>query len=111
MDIDHSKTKRIASRPKSKRFHAEPLSDREVLVLGILSMWRRDSGFFMVGLHSMQDHIDWNNTALKLWESPLDIAIKMSTAATMQKVSSETFMTPPVDEQSVMMHGVVKVSL
>jgi hypothetical protein len=35
----------------------------------------------------------------------------MSKAATMQKVSAEMFMTPPVDEKSVMMLGAVKHSL
>jgi hypothetical protein len=59
----------------------------------------------------MENHINWNNAAVKLWEAPLDIAIKMSTAATMQKVSAQTFMTPPVDDQSRMMLGVVKHSL
>lgn len=111
IDIDNQKTKRIASRPKAKRIHAEPLSDREVLVMGILSMWRRNPTIFMIGLHSMEDHITWNKAAVKLWEASFDVSVKMSVAATMQKVSSETFMTPPTDEQSKMMLGVVKTSL
>lgn len=112
LDIDNqNKTKRIASRPKARRVHAEPLSDREVLVMGILSMWRTDPGIFMTGLYSMEDHINWNNAAVKLWEAPFDVSVKMSVAACMEKVSAETFMTPPVDEQSAMMIGVVKYSL
>lgn len=79
--------------------------------MGILSMWRRNPGIFVIGLDSMTDHIGWNTSALKLWEASFDVSVKMSVAATMQKVSSETFMTPPIDDQSRMMLGVVKHSL
>jgi len=65
----------------------------------------------MHGLHTLEDHIDWTNGAVKLWEAPFDVAVKMSIAATMQKVSAETFMTPPDGDQAVMMLKVVKNSL
>jgi len=65
----------------------------------------------MIGLHTLEDHTDWNNGAIKLWEAPFDVSVKMSIAATMQKVSAETFMTPPVGDQAVMMLKVVKYSL
>ena len=100
MDIDNhnlSRTKRIASRPKAKRIYAEPLNDREVLFLSIQTLWRRDPGIFVLGLRNMEDFLDWNNSAIKLWEAPLDVTVKMSAAATLQKVSAETFMSPPVD--------------
>ena len=60
---------------------------------------------FMIGLQNMEDHIEWNTTAVKLWEASFDVSVKMSVAATMQKVLSETFMTPPTNEQLRMILG------
>ncbi|KAF9527976.1 hypothetical protein CPB83DRAFT_363170 [Crepidotus variabilis] len=112
LDIDQQNhTRRVASRPKGKRSGAEPLSDRELLLLGILSLWRKVPEFYTVGLNSFEDHLNWQKIAVKLWEAPLDISVKLSTATTMQRVSARSFMMPSGDPNTALMLQVVRTSL
>ena len=59
----------------------------------------------------MQEVEDWVMIAVKLWEAPIDISVKISTAFCMRKVSESTFMMPPTDDNHAMMVNIVKSSL
>ncbi|CAA7259350.1 unnamed protein product [Cyclocybe aegerita] len=112
VDVDqHNNTKRVATRPKAKRIYPEPLSDREVLILGILSLWRAIPVFFMTGIISVEDVDNWNTVAVRLWEAPIDISVKISTASCMRRVSEQTFLTPATDPNYSLLIGIVKSSL
>lgn len=80
-------------------------------MLGILSLWRLQAEFYVVGLESLDDHLNWVNSAVKLWEAPLDISVKLSVATTMRRVSSSAFYLPEDDPAAAMMLMVVKTSL
>jgi len=112
MEVDQGGVpKRVATRPRAKRIYPEPLSDREVLILGILSLWRESPLFFMKGINSVEDIDNWVSVAVKLWEAPIDISVKISTASCMRKVSEQTFMTPATDDNYSLMVDIVKLSL
>ncbi|KAF8806096.1 hypothetical protein BYT27DRAFT_7141632 [Phlegmacium glaucopus] len=104
-------TRRVAARPKAKRIFPEPLSEREVLILAILSLWRLAPLFFQQGIQTVNDIDNWVNIAVKIWEAPIDISVKISTASTMRKVSEQTFMTPPTAPNYMIMVNIVKSSL
>lgn len=112
MEVDQGGVqKRVANRPKAKHIFPEPLSDREVLILGILSLWRESPLFFMKGINNVEDIENWVTVAVKLWEAPIDISVKISTASCMRKVSEQTFMTPATDDNYSLMVDIVKLSL
>lgn len=113
LESDRSVTSRRAAapRPKAKRIFLEPLSDREVLILGILSLWRLSPIFFQKGIHTADDMEKWVDVASKLWEAPIDISVKVSTASCFRKVSEQTFMTPPSASNYKIMVDIIKLSL
>ena len=92
----HGNIKRAASRPKAKR-SSEHLSDREVMLLSILSLWRSSSAFFLQTLEGPQIE-EWIAAAIKLWEAPIDTSIKISTAYSFQSMAEMAFRMAPTDE-------------
>lgn len=68
-------------------------------------MWRRNPVIFMIGLQSVEDHIDWNTAAVKLWEAPFDVSVKMSSG-----YDAKCFFGDVHDSKSSMMLWVVKYS-
>jgi neurofibromin 1 len=104
-------TRRVAPRPKAKRNPAEPLPERDVLILAILSLWRSSPAFFQQGIQTAEDIESWANVAVKLWESPADISVKVSTASCMRKISEQVFMTPPTNPDYMIMVNIVKLTL
>ncbi|KDR84288.1 hypothetical protein GALMADRAFT_87191 [Galerina marginata CBS 339.88] len=111
-EVEHNGVvKRVASRPKGKQIYPEPLSEREVLILGILSLWRSTPLFFLKGINTMEEIDNWVAVAVKIWEAPIDVSVKISTASCMRKVSEHTFMTPATDPNYRVMMDIVKSSL
>ncbi|PPR04649.1 hypothetical protein CVT24_011867 [Panaeolus cyanescens] len=112
LEIDqYGNTKRAATRPRARRVYPEPLSDREVLILGILSLWRSTPLFFIKGIETRDDVDNWVASAVKLWEAPIDISVKISTSSTMRKVSELTFLTDSTDPSYKIMTEIVKSAL
>ncbi|TFK62722.1 hypothetical protein BDN72DRAFT_964371 [Pluteus cervinus] len=92
----YGNSKRSATRPKAKRTVAQPLSDREVLLSGILSLWRASPMFYLRNMK--EDDIDeWVNTAVKLWEAPIDTSVKVSTASCFGMVAEMTYALAPTE--------------
>ena len=71
--------KRPSTRPRIKRIGSEALADREVVILGILSLWRTRSRFFSVNIEGPE--LDtWFASVVKLLESSVDDMVKISAA-------------------------------
>ena len=112
LETDHlGVNRRVAARPKAKRIFPEPLSEREVLMLGILSLWRLAPIFFDQGIECEKDIEDWVKVSGKLWEAPIDISVKISTATTLRTVSEKTFMGSPTAPNYMLMVHAIKLSL
>jgi len=92
----YGNVKRAAARPKARRTASETLSDREALLLGILSLWRARITFFLRTLKEGEVE-DWIFAAIKLWESSVDISIKISTACSFQQIAEISFRMQPTD--------------
>lgn len=80
-------------------------------MLGLLSLWRVSPLFFQQGIEISDDVQEWVDGALNLWQSPIDISVKISTASCMRKLTELTFMTPPTTPTSKIWVEIVKISL
>jgi len=67
------------AKPKAKRFIVEPLSDKELLMLGISSLWRHDVNFHITGASDV-DLEETVGLAVKIWDMNLDDCVKVSKA-------------------------------
>jgi neurofibromin 1 len=72
------------------------LSDREALLLGILSLWRARVPFFLHALKEGEIE-EWINSVVKLWELHVDISIKIATANSFQQMAELSFRMRPMD--------------
>jgi hypothetical protein len=88
--------KRAASRPKAKRTASETLSDREALLLGILSLWQTRVSFFLQTLQKGEVD-EWTTAAIRLWETTVDISIRIATACSFQLIAEIAFTMRPTD--------------
>jgi len=80
-------------------------------MLGILSLWREMPMFFAKGLQKTEEIEGWVLAAVKIWEAPVDISVKISTANCMQKITEVTFAMPASDTDHALMFNVVKSAL
>ncbi|TFK43927.1 hypothetical protein BDQ12DRAFT_702865 [Crucibulum laeve] len=102
--------KRAASRPKAKRTTPEPLSDREILLLGILSLWRASPTFFMNGV--TQEQLEsWITSASKMWDAPIDMTVKVSISSCLRSVGQLAYNTSPADPNHEAMITLMKMAL
>lgn len=74
-------------------------------------MWRLEPESFLIGLDNIEDHLEWVKVAVKLWEAPVDISVKVSISGAMQAVTEQTFTTPPTDPNYNLMIDIVRLSL
>jgi hypothetical protein len=86
--------KRPVTRPRIKRIGSEALADREVVILGILSLWRTRSRFFSVNIEGPE--LDaWFASMVKLLESSVDDVVKISAACSFRLTVEVVFMMAP----------------
>ena len=64
--------------------------------------------FIHYDIQTVDDIQKFIDVAVTLWQSPLDIAVKVSLACSMRRVTEVTFMTP---HSAPILIDVVKVSL
>ncbi|KAK2465915.1 hypothetical protein APHAL10511_001556 [Amanita phalloides] len=83
--------------PKAKQFIAPSPSDREMLLLGILALWRAEPQFFFSYIIPADKHFepDKRFEIARLWDSNLDLSIKISTAKTYRTLTSVVFQMQP----------------
>ncbi|KAI0371618.1 hypothetical protein BV20DRAFT_1017123 [Pilatotrama ljubarskyi] len=78
---EHGSSRKSAIRPKAKRYTSETLPDRELLILGILTLWRSDIWWY---------HDCWNleqldtvfDACVTVYSAPADPAVKWSLGRT-----------------------------
>ncbi|KAF7335246.1 hypothetical protein MSAN_02335100 [Mycena sanguinolenta] len=58
--------------PKCKRSIPQPLPDGEVLILGLLSLWRKSPGFYHLVTEDDMRGVTWLDSTIRLWESSVD---------------------------------------
>ena len=87
--------RRVAARPRAKRFFPEPLSEGEVLVLGLHSLWRMSPLFFQKGIQARDDIQRWVDVSVTRWHSPIDISVKISMASCIRRISQMAIISPP----------------
>ncbi|KAJ4479043.1 hypothetical protein J3R30DRAFT_2708420 [Lentinula aciculospora] len=81
MEVDqYGSAKKSATRPKVRRLQTDPLSDRDLLCLGILSVWRIRFSFFFAAMPD-NEFTKWTNLSMRTFESSLDLAVKIAAAS------------------------------
>jgi hypothetical protein len=88
--------KRPSPRPKARRTSSETLSDREALLLGILSLWQVRISFFLQTLQGKEVE-EWVSAAIRLWETTVDISIRIATATSFQLFAEMSFKVQPTE--------------
>lgn len=103
--------KRAATRPKAAQAVAQPLSDREVLMLGLLSVWRTPFVFHFKDM-AVQEVEEWIVIVDMMWEGPIDNCVKMSGSSTFAVVAENVFSALSADPlQKPEMFNFVKSAL
>lgn len=72
--------KHSANNPRGKRLSVEPLSEKEVLILAVVQLWRTGFLFFMQDVVTQLDVESFALTLASLWEAPLAVSVKVSFA-------------------------------
>ncbi|KAF9266130.1 hypothetical protein L218DRAFT_1016740 [Marasmius fiardii PR-910] len=90
--------KRSVPFPRAKKIQRQNLSDREVLLLAVLSLWRARPTFFLTGIKD-KENVSWNMffSTNKIWEANVDNSVKISTAATVLLKGEVAFVLSPQD--------------
>ena len=96
--------------PRAKRIFSEPLSDREVLILGILSLWRSRWTFLTYGLDSEEEIDAWVPIPVKVWEAPIDISVKISVTYCQRILTEATFGMIPQSPEQDPLSAIVRLS-
>lgn len=111
MEVDqYGSAKKSASRPKMQRIQPDHLTDRELLVLGILSIWRARWTFFFAALPDNETKV-WTGLPMRIFESSLDIAAKISAVSTSLGEYEAAFRLEPSDPKYELFVGWMKTSL
>lgn len=67
--------------------------------------------FFMKGMSTPEEIDAWANVAVKLWDAPIDISVKISTASCLRRISQQSIMTHGLAQHQTIMANFVKASL
>ncbi|KAI0306901.1 hypothetical protein B0F90DRAFT_1915023 [Multifurca ochricompacta] len=96
-EVDETgKLRRASLRPKAKRYIAETVSDRELVLIAILGLWRANLGWSFTGL--TQAEMDtWMPMALSVWEQQTDTSVQYSIAVALGQVGSQLDVLRPSD--------------
>ncbi|KAJ7265356.1 hypothetical protein B0H12DRAFT_1201035 [Mycena haematopus] len=89
----NGRVQRPQAYPKCKRRIPQPLQDGEVLILGILSLWRKSPAFYHL-TPGEQPGADWMDSLIRLWESSVDNSLKASAIANLLISVYSVFQTP-----------------
>ncbi|KAF8638594.1 hypothetical protein AX17_002135 [Amanita inopinata Kibby_2008] len=110
-EVDEYGNKRpAATRPKGRRPVSQLLSDREVLLLGILSLWRTSPPFVFIGF-SDSDADEWLDITNKVWDANMDVSVKISAASCYRTVIAMSFQLPAGHPYLGLMAKLLKVTM
>ncbi|KAG8218508.1 hypothetical protein J3R82DRAFT_4145 [Butyriboletus roseoflavus] len=102
--------RRAAARPKAKRFTSETLTDKDLLLLAILALWRADLSYSMLPVDE-EDSLQWSITFTRIWDSEADTSVKISAATTFQWLVDLFFRMSPEDPDYAYFEDRLKQSL
>ncbi|TDL29911.1 hypothetical protein BD410DRAFT_780416, partial [Rickenella mellea] len=92
---DMGNIKRAMPRPNAKRYTGETIADRELLVLGILALYRIDPRFYIPEKADMED---WVSDTVQVLLRPGDPAAPLSSVRTFMQASRWVLDLRPGDE-------------
>lgn len=97
----YGQVRRNAIRPKAKKASEYGLTDREVLTMSVIMMWRCAPEFSgsrtMVG----QDMYKWSEAVIRLWDAPYDNAVKASLAVNSRLGTEAALNSSPTDPNDI----------
>ncbi|KAF8559154.1 hypothetical protein OG21DRAFT_1570167 [Imleria badia] len=102
--------RRAATRPKAKRFTSETLTDKDLLLLAILALWRADLSYSMLPIDE-EDSPQWSITFTRVWDSEADTSVKIAAATTFQSLVDMFFRMSPEDPDYAYFEDRLKQSL
>jgi hypothetical protein len=91
---ENGNLKRSSTRPKIRQAPSESIGDRDWLLLTVVALWRADISFYLHWL-SVAENNDKSMTALRLWDSPCDITVKISLEQFFRHLSRYVFAMRP----------------
>lgn len=94
----NGRVQRTQPYPKCKRRVPQPLQDGEVVMLGVLSLWRASPAFYYDG--SAEPGGSWLEAAIRLWESGLDNSVKASAIVSLIMTSRPILVAPSLGERT-----------
>ena len=90
---EYGNRKQQDSYPKAQTTVVTNLTGREMLMLGIQALWRVDPQFYLHTFKALEPETR-HEIAVKLWETNMDLSVKISAASTYRALTSAAFQTP-----------------
>jgi hypothetical protein len=101
-EIDQNgRIQRSQGYPTCKRRVPQPLQDGEVLILGLLALWRVYPGFYQTD-SSNQPGTEWVEGTIRLWESSIDMSVKAALIANLVLSVNAVLQTPSASQLQAM---------
>jgi hypothetical protein len=76
-EADNSTARRPTPRPKSKGSATSRLSDRELLLIAILALWRADIAVYFLGLGDLNSPTDMAPIGINVWDNVSEPVLKL----------------------------------
>ncbi|KAL1741753.1 hypothetical protein HDZ31DRAFT_84616 [Schizophyllum fasciatum] len=86
--------KRLHTRPKSRRVTGECLTDREVLLLSVIAVWRTDPELFVAGIRDEKGN-EFLKAVVKLWDPAIDASVTLAGSNMYKVMTDYAYSLPP----------------
>ncbi|KAL1727572.1 hypothetical protein EV714DRAFT_253754 [Schizophyllum commune] len=86
--------KRLHTRPKARRVNGEPLTDREVVLLSVIAVWRTDPELFVAGIRDEKGQ-DFLKAVVKLWDPAIDASVTLAGSNMYKVMCDYAYSLPP----------------
>ncbi|KIJ20411.1 hypothetical protein PAXINDRAFT_166473 [Paxillus involutus ATCC 200175] len=106
----HGNLRRAASRPKAKRFTSETLTDKDLMILAILALYRIAPDYYILQIDLLQVE-DWVSMCARMWDSEADPSVKISAAMSFQHITDIFFRMSPDDHFYLLVQAWLKGTL
>ncbi|OJA21538.1 hypothetical protein AZE42_01812, partial [Rhizopogon vesiculosus] len=89
--------RRAASRTKAKRFTSETLTDKDLMLIAILALWRAAPDYYVASVERMSQSQpeSWKAISVRIRDSDTDTAVKISAASSFQHFTDIFFRMAP----------------
>ena len=86
--------KRLHTRPKARRINGELLTDREVVLLSVIAVWRTDPELFVAGIRD-EKGTDFLKAVVKLWDPAIDATVTLAGSNMYKVMCDYAYSLPP----------------